>query len=125
MLVGRPHEELAMTDLRDQQPEVVEESESSVGKTILVTSVAALGGFLFGYDTAVINGAVKALTSVYKLGPLMAGFAVSVVLLGCALGAWVAGGLANRFGRVRVMVIAASLFFISAIGSGFSFTQWD
>jgi SP family sugar:H+ symporter-like MFS transporter len=114
-----------MTDLREQQPVVVDESEPSVGKTILVTSVAALGGFLFGYDTAVINGAVDALTKAYTLGPLMAGFAVSVVLLGCALGAWVAGGLADRFGRVRVMVFSASLFFVSALGSGFSFSQWD
>ncbi len=76
-----------MTDLRDQPSGVAEETEPSVGKTILVTGVTALGGFLFGYDTAVINGAVKALTSAYALGPLMAGFAVSVVLLGCALGA--------------------------------------
>jgi SP family sugar:H+ symporter-like MFS transporter len=114
-----------MTDLRDQQPDVAEGSALPVGRTILVTSVAALGGFLFGYDTAVINGAVDALTKAYRLGPLMSGFAVSVVLLGCALGAWVAGSLANRFGRVRVMLIAASLFFVSAFGSGFSFTQWD
>jgi len=66
------------------------ESGPSVGKTILVAGVAALGGFLFGYDTAVINGAVKALVSAYKLGPFMAGFAVSVALLGCAVGAWFA-----------------------------------
>jgi len=101
------------------------ESGPSVGKTILVAGVAALGGFLFGYDTAVINGAVKALVSAYKLGPFMAGFAVSVALLGCAVGAWFAGGLATRLGRPRVMVIAAGLFLVSAFGSGLSFSQWD
>jgi sugar porter (SP) family MFS transporter len=97
----------------------------SVGKTILVAAVAALGGFLFGYDTAVVNGAVGALIQAYNLAPFMAGFAVSVALLGCAVGAWFAGGLANRFGRPRVMVIAAGLFTVSAVGSGFSFTEWD
>jgi MFS transporter, SP family, sugar:H+ symporter len=109
----------------EQQPESVDKTEPSVGKTILVAGVAALGGFLFGYDTAVINGAVDALTQAYKLGPFMSGFAVSVALLGCAAGAWFAGDLANRLGRPRVMVISASLFTISALGTGFSFTQWD
>jgi SP family sugar:H+ symporter-like MFS transporter len=108
-----------------QQPASVDESGPSVGKTILVAGVAALGGFLFGYDTAVVNGAVDALTKAYNLGPLMSGFAVSVLLLGCALGAWVAGDLANRFGRVRVMVIAAGLLSVSALGAGLSFTAWD
>ncbi|HZJ05351.1 MAG TPA: sugar porter family MFS transporter [Nocardioidaceae bacterium] len=109
----------------EQGPESADESAPSVGKTILVVGVAALGGFLFGYDTAVINGAVDALTQAYELGPIMSGFAVSVVLLGCAVGAWFAGGLANRFGRIRVMVIAAGLFFVSAFGSGLAFTEWD
>jgi MFS transporter, SP family, sugar:H+ symporter len=123
---GLPVTTLIMTrPAPDQEPGSSDESAPSVGKTILVTGVAALGGFLFGYDTAVINGAVDALVSAYKLGPFMAGFAVSVALLGCAVGAWFAGGLADRFGRVRVMVIAAGLFTVSALGSGLSATEWD
>jgi Sugar (and other) transporter len=116
---------IVQTRPRPGRLEGAEELGPSVGKTILVAGVAALGGFLFGYDTAVINGAVAALTLAYKLGPFMAGFAVSVALLGCAVGAWFAGDLANRFGRPRVMVIAAALFTVSAVGSALSFTAWD
>lgn len=90
-----------------------------------VCVAAALGGFLFGFDTAVINGAVDAMTTTYELGAGLKGFAVSSALLGCAAGAWFAGPLANRYGRIPVMVIAAGLFLASAIGSGLAFTVWD
>lgn len=86
---------------------------------------AALGGFLFGFDTAVINGAVDALTSEFGLSAGLSGFAVSSALLGCIVGAWFAGGLANRFGRIPVMVIAAILFLMSAVGSGLAFGVVD
>ncbi len=123
---GLPVTTIVMAQPRGERPTTGDaEPGPSLGKTILVSGVAALGGFLFGYDTAVINGAVKALVSAYKLAPFMAGFAVSVALLGCAVGAWFAGGLATRFGRPRVMMIAASLFTVSAVGSGLSFGQYD
>lgn len=96
-----------------------------VGKVLLVTGTAALGGFLFGYDTAVINGAVKAVGQHFGANPFLLGLAVAIALIGAAIGAWYAGGLADRFGRVRVMMLAATLFLISAIGSGFAFTIYD
>ncbi|MGP9536794.1 sugar porter family MFS transporter [Brachybacterium sp. AOP43-C2-M15] len=94
-------------------------------KVIAISVAAAVGGFLFGFDTSVINGAVNALSSEFSLGAGLTGFAVSSALIGCAVGAWFAGGLANRFGRIPVMVIAAILFFVSAIGSGLAFGVWD
>lgn len=86
---------------------------------------AALGGFLFGFDTAVINGAVDAMTEAFGLSAALKGFAVSSALLGCAAGAWFAGPLANKLGRVPVMLIASFLFFVSAIGSGLAFGVFD
>jgi MFS transporter, SP family, sugar:H+ symporter len=87
--------------------------------------VAAIGGFLFGFDSAVINGAVDAIQGQFALGPFMKGFAVACALLGSAVGAWYAGPTADRLGRVRVMLIASFLFAISALGSGLAFAVWD
>jgi MFS family permease len=80
------------------------------GKAILVSAVAAIGGFLFGFDTAVINGAVDAIAAHFDLSKAATGMAVALALIGSAVGAWFAGGIADRFGRVRVMVIASLLF---------------
>ncbi|WP_344001903.1 sugar porter family MFS transporter [Microbacterium paludicola] len=90
-----------------------------------IAIAAALGGFLFGFDTAVINGGVDALAGELALSAALKGFAVSSALLGCALGAWFAGSLANRWGRVPVMLVAAVLFLVSAIGSGLAFGVVD
>ncbi|UNK70898.1 sugar porter family MFS transporter [Microbacterium sp. H1-D42] len=100
-------------------------SDAIRGRVIGVSIAAALGGFLFGFDTAVINGAVDALSSAFELGTALKGFAVSSALIGCAVGAWFAGMVANRFGRVPTMVVAAVLFFVSAIGSGLAFGVID
>ncbi len=97
----------------------------SRGPVVLVAGSAALGGFLFGYDTAVINGTVDAIQSQFHMSNLVLGFVVSSALLGSAVGAWFAGPLADRVGRIRVMVIAATLFAISATGSGLSFSAWE
>ena len=94
-------------------------------KVVGISLAAAVGGFLFGFDTSVINGAVNALSEEFSLGPGLTGFAVSSALLGCAVGAWFAGSLSNRYGRIPVMVIAAILFFVSAVGSGLAFGVWD
>lgn len=94
-------------------------------RIIGISIAAALGGFLFGFDTAVINGAVDALAADFDLGAALKGFAVSSALIACAIGAWFAGSLANRFGRLPVMVVAAILFFASAIGSGLAFGVTD
>ncbi|MBW8486509.1 sugar porter family MFS transporter [Actinomadura parmotrematis] len=97
----------------------------SAATAALLAGAAALGGFLFGYDTSVINGTVDALQTQFHLNSVVVGFVVSAALLGCAVGAWFAGPLADRFGRVRVMQIAALLFFISAIGSSLAFNAID
>ena len=108
-----------------RSPQQVDYATPSTGRTVLVTATAALGGFLFGYDTAVINGAVKAVGEHYHASPFVLGFAVAAALIGCAIGAWFAGGIADHYGRIRVMVLAAIAFAISALGCGFSFAIWD
>lgn len=90
-----------------------------------VCIAAAIGGFLFGFDTAVINGAVDALAGEFALSAGLKGFAVSSALLGCAAGAWFAGAAARRRGRVPVMLGAAVLFFVSSVGSALAFGVVD
>ncbi|MCP6760194.1 MAG: sugar porter family MFS transporter [Fischerella sp. CENA71] len=92
---------------------------------ILIAGAAALGGFLFGFDTAVINGAVVALSKAFNASSWLTGFAVSLALLGSAVGAFFAGQIADRYGRVKAMIVASGLFTLSAIGSGIAFTIWD
>ncbi len=94
-------------------------------RVLLISAAAALGGFLFGYDTAVINGAVGAIVAAFGLGPMAIGIAVSCALLGSAVGAWYAGPLADRFGRVHTMRVAAVLLAVSALGAGMAFGVWD
>jgi SP family sugar:H+ symporter-like MFS transporter len=96
-----------------------------LARVVLVASTAALGGFLFGFDTAVINGAVSAIGEQFQTGPFLLGFSVASALIGCAVGAWFAGRIADRYGRIRVMVIAAILFVASALGCGLAFSVWD
>ncbi len=94
-------------------------------RAILVSTVAAIGGFLFGFDTAVINGAVDAIHQHFGLSSSATGVAVACALIGSAIGAWFAGGIADRLGRIRVMVIAAALFTASSLGAGGAFSIWD
>ncbi|MEO6264202.1 MAG: MFS transporter, partial [Luteimonas sp.] len=75
--------------------------QHATARVVWISAAAALGGFLFGFDTAVINGAVNAIRSGFGLNAGWTGFAVSCALLGSALGAWYAGPLADRWGRVR------------------------
>ncbi len=101
------------------------EQQHVTARVVLISAAAALGGFLFGFDTAVINGAVDAIRGGFGLGAAQTGFAVSCALLGSALGAWYAGPLADRFGRVRTMQVAAVVLAISALGSGLVIGVWD
>jgi sugar porter (SP) family MFS transporter len=110
-----------MVDVRDEAMA----SEGSLLKVVLIASVAAVGGFLFGYDTAVINGAVGALQTTFQAGDVAIGLSVSSALVGSALGAFVGGQLADRLGRVWTMVVASVLFSVSALGSGLAFGLWD
>ena len=82
-----------------------------------VCTVAALGGLLFGFDTAVISGAIGMLKTQFALNSVMEGWVVSSVLLGCITGAMAAGTLSDRFGRKRMLILAAGLFLVSALGS--------
>lgn len=95
------------------------------GKVLGVTLAAALGGLLFGFDTSVINGAVDSIKSDFHLGSAAVGITVAITLIGCAIGAWFAGQLADAWGRKPVMLLAAVLFVASSIGSGFAFADWD
>ncbi len=95
------------------------------GRTaVRIASVAALGGLLFGYDSAVINGAVDSIQEDFGIGNAELGFAVASALLGAAAGAMTAGRIADRIGRISVMKIAAVLFLISAFGTGFAHEVW-
>ncbi len=94
-------------------------------KVIAVTVAAAVGGLLFGFDTAVINGAVDAIGEEFTLSSGVLGFTVAITLLGCAVGAWFAGQLADRLGRKKVMVAAAILFAANSVGSAYAFSEWD
>ncbi|EOM74831.1 MFS transporter [Rhodococcus rhodnii] len=100
-------------------------SRADIGHAVLYAAAAALGGFMFGYDTAVINGAVGAIRDHFEIGAGETGLAVSLTLLGAALGAWTAGRIADRIGRIRVMRIAAILFAIGSLGSAFPFSIID
>ncbi|HEY0216610.1 MAG TPA: MFS transporter, partial [Cellulomonas sp.] len=97
----------------------------SHNKAIGLAVAAAVGGFLFGFDSSVINGAVDAIQGQFDLGSTLTGFAVAVALLGCAVGAWAGGRLADRWGRTKVMVLGAVLFFVSSILSAIAFSVWD
>ncbi|WFB07187.1 sugar porter family MFS transporter [Streptomyces sp. LX-29] len=96
-----------------------------LGHVIFITAAAAMGGFLFGYDSAVINGAVEAIRDRYEIGSAALAQVIAVALIGCAVGAATAGRMADRIGRIRVMQIAAALFTVSAVGSALPFSLWD
>src|SRR4029453_11064936 len=85
---------------------------------VVLCAVAALGGFLFGFDSGVINGTVEALGSAFGTRAATTGFAVAAVLLGCAVGAFVAGRIADRIGRRPSMILDAALFLVTALATG-------
>jgi SP family xylose:H+ symportor-like MFS transporter len=100
--------------------------QSSAGRinayTLGCTLVAALGGLLFGFDTAVISGTVDALRQVFTLSDFWLGFTVAAALIGTIVGAIVAGRPADVFGRRAVLLVIAVLYFVSAVGSAW---PWD
>ncbi|WP_421875902.1 sugar porter family MFS transporter [Marinoscillum sp.] len=85
---------------------------------ILISLVATLGGFLFGFDSGVINGTVKGLESAFNAQDIGSGFNVASMLLGCAVGAFFAGRLADSYGRKTMLLMASVFFIVSAWGSG-------
>ena len=85
---------------------------------IAIASVAAIGGFLFGFDSGVINGAVEAISKSFGTQSAATGFAVASVLLGCAVGAFGAGALADFMGRRKTMLLTSVVFILSALVTG-------
>lgn len=90
----------------------------NVGFALLISIAAALGGFLFGFDSAVINGAVPGIQATFNSTAAQTGFQVASLLLGAALGALLAGPLADRIGRKRAMLYAGILFLVTAVLTG-------
>ncbi|MFF8319352.1 MFS transporter, partial [Streptomyces bobili] len=88
-----------------------------LGHVIFIAAAAAMGGFLFGYDSSVINGAVEAIRGRYDVGSAALAQVIAIALIGCAVGAATAGRMADRIGRIRCMQISAVLFTVSAVGS--------
>lgn len=84
------------------------------------TLVAAVGGLLFGYDTAVIAGAIGFMKTFYSLSDAMTGWVASCALLGCVVGAMYAGKLSDNIGRKKVLMLAALLFAVSSLGTAFA-----
>ncbi len=97
----------------------------NIGFIVLISLVATIGGFLFGFDSGVINGTVDGLQQAFNSESIGTGFNVSSMLLGCAFGAFFAGGLADKFGRRSLLIVAAILFIVSAWGSGVAQTSME
>jgi SP family sugar:H+ symporter-like MFS transporter len=90
---------------------------------ILISCVATIGGFLFGFDSGVINGTVDGLKQAFHSTSAELGFEVASMLLGCAVGAFSAGRLGDRWGRRTVLLISSIMFLLSALGAGFATTS--
>src|SRR5512147_1732227 len=90
-------------------------TESTFRALALITLVAAVGGFLFGYDTAVINGANTYLKAHFGLTSVQEGMAGASAILGCIPGAMCAGFLSDRFGRKNLLFVCAFLYAVSGI----------
>src|SRR5271170_2460425 len=84
---------------------------------VLISGVAALGGLLFGYDTAVISGAIGPLQNHFSLGSGATGWAASSALAGCVMGTVVAGLWGDTLGRHKILLVSAVCFLLSALGT--------
>jgi MFS transporter, SP family, sugar:H+ symporter len=91
---------------------------NNMGFIALISGIATIGGFLFGFDSGVINGTVEGLQQAFHTTSAGTGFNVASVLLGSAVGAFAAGRLADVFGRRSIMIVAAAMFILSALGAG-------
>ena len=98
-------------------------SSENTGFIVLISLVATIGGFLFGFDSGVINGTVEGLQKAFHADSFGTGFNVASMLLGCAVGAFFAGRMADMYGRRSVLIVAALCFIISGWGSGIAGTS--
>ena len=98
---------------------ILEDSkENKVFFITFISVVATIGGFLFGFDSGVINGTVDGLQKAFNSDSVGTGFNVASMLLGCAIGAFFAGRLADLYGRRSLLIVSSILFLVSAWGSG-------
>ena len=109
---------MASTDVAPAGMSGANAAQANMAFIVAIVAVATIGGFMFGYDSGVINGTQDGLERAFGLSKLGVGFNVGAILLGCAFGAFTAGRLADRIGRRGVMMIAAVLFLVSALGAG-------
>jgi MFS transporter, SP family, sugar:H+ symporter len=95
-------------------------NERNMTSIVLISVIATIGGFLFGFDSGVINGTVDGLKLAFNSESAGTGFNVASILLGCAAGAFFAGTLADTYGRRGILIVTAALFVLSAWGAGIS-----
>ncbi|MEH3039473.1 MAG: sugar porter family MFS transporter [Sphingomonas paucimobilis] len=95
----------------------------NIALVIAIVAVATIGGLLFGYDSGAVNGTQEGLKSAFRLSEAGLGFTVGSLLIGCFVGAFLAGKLADAMGRRKVMMLAAILFLVGALVQGFSHVQ--
>ena len=114
------NEKLFTTKLIDMMP------KNNKNYILFIALSAALGGLLFGYDTAVISGAIGNLTEYFQLTPVETGWAISSALVGCLVGAFFSDYLSEKFGRKATMFITAVLFILNSVGTALpiSFTMF-
>jgi len=96
------------------------DKKENIGYVAFISVVSALGGLLFGYDTAVISGTVSQVTAQFQLTTLMSGWFVGCALIGSIIGVAFGGALSDRFGRKKTMVLSAILFTVSGFGCALS-----
>jgi sugar porter (SP) family MFS transporter len=102
---------------RDHEPPMDTSTKTSTAYTYRIASVAALGGLLFGFDTAIINGAIVFLKQQFAWSEFETEMAASSLLVGCIVGAMVAGALSDRYGRRRILQLAAGIFAVSSLAT--------
>src|SRR5207253_3290954 len=96
---------------------------ANMGYIGAIVAVATIGGFLFGYDSGAVNGTQEGLRETFGLGDAGLGFTVGSLLIGCFIGAFFAGRLADLIGRRNTMMLAAALFLLGALVQGAASSQ--
>jgi MFS transporter, SP family, sugar:H+ symporter len=123
---------MTVDDARGQAPSAPHEdlpvdpraARAAFLSAVRFASVAAIGGLYFGYDISVTNRAVKALQASFHVGNALLGFAAASVVMGAAIGAVLAGRIADRMGRLAMMKLAAVLFVVCGLGAGLASSIW-